>query len=142
MNRAAITFALVATLPFTACACRLTSVEPKGNELHIGTLRWSLGEADDVRSPSAWQGPLHAGSCSIKLDIIEGPFALTSSGMLFVNTYSGSERELHLVDLRACKIRWKSGRYTGKLKLDSQALQLGQRSIRLSESCMPLQGSG
>ncbi|MGZ3181998.1 MAG: hypothetical protein ACXU8N_06110 [Telluria sp.] len=142
MNPSAIALAFITTLPVAASACQLTSVEPRNGELHIGNVRWALGEADDEHRPSAWQGPLHAGRCSIELGIIERPFALTSNSMLFLNTYSGSERELNLVDLKACKVRWKSGRFVGNVTLDARGLRLGKRSIRLSESCWPFNEGG
>ena len=79
-----------------------------------------------------------AGRCTFKIGIIEQPIALTPSGQLYVATYSGSEREIALYDLRTCRVHWQSGEFAGKLELTSSALQMGEKTFKLDAQCVPV----
>jgi hypothetical protein len=78
-----------------------------------------------------------AGRCTFNIGIIEQPLALTPGGNLYVATYSGSEREIALYDLKTCKTRWKSAVFAGKLELTSSALQMGEKTMKLDGQCLP-----
>lgn len=118
--------------------CSLQTLAPHGSEVRAGAATVSLGEADNASSPNAWQGPLVAGACTFELGIIEPPLLLTPAKLLYVPTYSGSVRTLTLVDLNACKVRWQSAAFSGRLKIGPRALQLGAKRIALDARCVPI----
>ena len=79
-----------------------------------------------------------ADACTLDLGIIEGPLMMTNARMLYVPTYSGSVRRLFLVDLQACKIRWESAAFSGKLDIAPRALLLEDRRIAIDSHCIPV----
>jgi hypothetical protein len=118
--------------------CRLQTLAPHGSEVQAGAAMVNLGEADNASSPTAWQGPLVAGACTLDLGIIEPPLLLAQTNLLYVPTYSGSVRTLTLVDLNACAVRWKSATFSGPLKIGPRTLQLGAKRIALDARCVPI----
>lgn len=131
---------LLAALVFSITShaeCSLQRLEPKGSEIHSGEWAINLGEADNPVQPSAWQGPLVAGSCKLDLGIIEQPLALAAGHYLYVPTYSGSLRKLTVVNLKDCSIPWKSTVFSGHLAIRSQSLSLGGKRIEIEETCLP-----
>ena len=118
--------------------CRLHPVTPVGSTAQANGQTIRLGVADDAIRPVAWQGPLMADACTLDLGIIEGPLMMTNARMLYVPTYSGSVRRLFLVDLKACKIRWESAAFSGKLDIAPRALLLGDRRIAIDSHCIPV----
>lgn len=119
--------------------CSLRTLAPQNDRVSLGRLTITLGEADHPAQPTAWQGPLRAGRCTFDIGIIEQPIALTPSGNLWVATYSGSEREIALYDLKTCRARWQSGEFSGKLELTSSALQMGEKTLKLDAKCIPVE---
>lgn len=118
--------------------CKIETLEPRGNILKVrGVGDVSLGAADDLARPMAWQGPMSAGTCSLDLGIIEAPFMATSPGTVYVTTYSGAMRRVALVDLGACKIRWQSRPFVGAVQADSAGLTLGKRRLTFNGHCAP-----
>lgn len=117
--------------------CKLRTLTPSGNSVQVGAATLDLGEADNASTPSAWQGPLVAGACSLNLGIIEPPLVLTPTDLVYVPTYSGSVRRLTLVDFGRCSVRWKSAPFSGDLKIGSHELNLGGKRIALDAQCLP-----
>ena len=118
--------------------CRLHALTLVGSTAQANGQTIRLGEADDAIRPAAWQGPLVADACTLDLGIIEKPLAMTNASMLYVPSYSGSVRRLFLVDLQACKIRWESAKFSGKLQINPSALVLGDKRIAIDKHCMPV----
>jgi hypothetical protein len=141
MNKVLLTcLAVLATSSISMVAsarCVLTSIVPQDGKFELGKTTVSLGEPDSNSQATAWQGPLRTGQCSFDIGIIEQPIALTPSGALYVSTYSGSERSIALYDLKTCSIRWQSGKFTGKLELNSSQLRLNDEKITLDDACVP-----
>lgn len=133
----ALTGVLMASISAHA-GCRLQALTPHGSEAHIGAIHIKLGQADDVIAPQAWQGPLIAGKCTLDIGIIEPPLKLASSNLLYVPTYSGSVRQLMLVDLARCTIRWQSAPFSGSLAINPRQLRLGGTYIALDARCLPI----
>jgi hypothetical protein len=118
--------------------CNLQALTPHGSEMRAGAASVNLGEADNASSPTAWQGPLVAGACTLDVGIIEPPLLLAQGKLLYVPSYSGSVRTLTLVDLNTCSVRWKSMAFSGRLTIGPRALHLGGRRIALDAHCVPL----
>lgn len=118
--------------------CKLELLEPQASTVRVGAIQVSLGEADDLASPTAWQGPLVAGTCKVDLGLIEKPLALTNDRLVFVPTYSGSTRQLTLLDLESCTARWKSAIFAGELHIGEDELNLGTQRIALDAKCIPV----
>jgi hypothetical protein len=136
LNGALCAFGLCcATL--ASAQCSLQRLAPQNDRISLGRLTITLGQADHPEQPTAWQGPLRAGRCTFAIGIIEQPLALTPSGDLYVATYSGSEREIALYDLKKCTTRWKSAVFAGKLELTSSVLQMGEKAVKLDGQCVP-----
>jgi hypothetical protein len=127
----------VATDCLAAARCALRPLAPKAGKVIVGAATVNLGDADDAAVPTAWQGPLKAGTCTFEIGIIEQPMALTPSRLMYVTTYSGSMRAVTLVDLNTCSVRWKSGPVAGKVVLTDSALTLGQKRLALDAQCLP-----
>lgn len=137
LRRATLLAVLLVDLSAQA-KCKLHTLTTHGSEARAGRSIVNLGEADDAIRPTAWQGPLVAGACGLEVGIIEGPLVMTSSDLLYVPTYSGSVRQLFLVDLRACSVRWKSTTFSGSLRIGPRALSMGGRRIGLDARCLPM----
>lgn len=129
---------LCITAHAAATSCSTEIIKPHRDMIslpHVGDV--SLGTPDDSNPPTAWQGPMSAGACSLDLGIIEAPFLASHSGAVFVTTYSGAMRSVALVDLRACIVRWKSRPFVGDVRADAAGLRLGQRYIAFNKLCVP-----
>lgn len=133
----ALTGVLMASMAAHA-GCRLQALTPHGSEAHIGAMHIKLGQADDAIAPQAWQGPLVAGKCTLDIGIIERPLKLAPGNLLYVPTYSGSMRQLMLVDLARCAIRWQSAPFSGSLAIDPRQVHLGSKHIALDARCLPI----
>ncbi|MGJ7918479.1 hypothetical protein ACI48D_23790 [Massilia sp. LXY-6] len=131
-----MTAALAPNSP-AAARCTLKPLAPHESKLIAGTATINLGDADEPSAPTAWQGPLKAGTCSFDIGIIEQPMALTPAQLLYVTTYSGSMRTVTLFDLNTCSVRWKSEPFAGKVALMDSALTLGQKRMALNDQCLP-----
>jgi hypothetical protein len=131
-----LTAALVPNSP-AAARCTLKPLVPHDSNITAGAATINLGDADEPSAPTAWQGPLKAGTCTFDIGIIEQPMALTPAQFLYVTTYSGSMRTVTLFDLNKCSVRWKSMPFAGKVALMDSALTLGQKRIVLNDQCLP-----
>lgn len=136
--RCALSLALIVASVDSDAECTQQLLAPQGGEVRAGALSIRLGEPDDAVTPSAWQGPFEAGACKFELGIIEQPLVLAMGDLLYVPTYSGSERKLALLDLASCSIRWESAPFSGALKIGPRELELGQQRIALDAQCVPV----
>lgn len=119
--------------------CALVQIEPIEGRLVIdGAQDALLGEADNSVGPSAWQGPITSGRCTVDLGIIEAPFFAVGKGKVYVTTYSGSARNVVLVDLEACKVTWRSKPFTGEVTVTRDGLKMGARQVRTNAQCIPV----
>lgn len=135
---------LLATSPAIASSCDLNPLTIAQSAATGGNITVALGEADSADHPSAWQGPLqitvgHAASCTASEDvaIVEQPLML-GSGVLFVPTYSGSNKQLYALDTQTCKVIWQSSVYAGVTRFGHGELTLGGLHVHLSGECHPI----
>jgi hypothetical protein len=141
-NKLVISTVFLATLCVASLAiaqCSLQTLTPQVNKIDIGTTVISLGETSDPVQPVEWLGPLQAGRCTFDIGIIEQPIALTQNGQLYVATFSGSERQIGLYDLKTCTVRWKSDVFEGGLELTSDALRMDDQRMPLDDQCVPIE---
>ena len=135
--RCGLVFVAFALYVSARAECALKTLEPKGTVIGAGAFDLTRGEADDRVHPSAWQGPLVTGKCTLELGIIEPPLVLVSNSLLYVPSYSGNMRTLSLVDLAACSVRWRSWAFSGDLRISPTALELGGQRVKLDGNCLP-----
>lgn len=134
---------LAAHITAAYSTCNLGSVSVTGKVAKAGNLALDLGEADDPQHPTAWQGPLKITNetglaCTVSEDVamIEQSLLLGAS-VVYVPTYSGSENHLYAVDLKSCRVLWKSPAYTGKIRYSGSTLQWGRHSSAINAQCRP-----
>lgn len=127
-----------------AVACELHTLPVAVDRVQAGDINVALGEADDPQHPTAWQGPLQVGSadrhiCTVSDDvaIIEKPLLLGNGHILFVPTYSGSTNRVYAVDLKDCRVLWKSPEFSGATAQEGNVLVTGSRKLPLPMSCLP-----
>jgi hypothetical protein len=147
-----IAIALIAVLPLSPVAaaqdCQYLALDPGSGKFRAGDLSIDLGEADNAKQPTAWQGPITLArpggtSCSVDpaVSIVEGPIYLDGQHLL-VTTYSGSNRVLFAVDAATCTVLWRSQPFAGPVQLDAGTLHTGDRSVSLGAACLPLSSAG
>lgn len=132
--------ASLATLTLPACAaspraCELAQMSVEGGVARARGITVNLGEADHPQHATAWQGPLKisvkdspACSADVDVSIIEEPLLLGAS-VLYVSTYSGSESRLYAVNIKSCRVEWKSQPYVGKTSYADGHLILGRHQV-------------
>ncbi len=132
---------LIATALLASCfgvqaKCQLNKLNlQSGNErISIGAL--SLGEADNPEKPTAWQGPLKIDECIVDVGVIEQPLIIADGRYLLVTLYSGSTRQVIMVDPRSCTTRWTSPTFTVPPEIESNALRIDGIRVELDNSCM------
>lgn len=130
-----------AFLPCLAQACDLTTIQIVRGVGEVGNISVNFGEADDAQHPTAWQGPLQisvagAPACSVSDDasIVEGP-VLFGDDVLFVPTYSGSNNRVYAVDVKTCKVIWRSGHFAGKVVWRKGQLFAGKSKVAIDQHC-------
>jgi hypothetical protein len=124
-----------------ALACRLVDVDPHLGHFSVGPWTIDLGEADDKAHPRAWQGPItiaagDKAACTIdaEVSIVERPLYIGGHRLL-ATTYSGSNRTVFGIDMRTCKVVWRSAPFAGTVGLKAGVLQMGKGSRRLGPDC-------
>lgn len=130
---------LMLALQAAHAECTLQFKTPVNSKIETGLVTVSFGEADDQFQPSAWQGPITAGTCTFDDGILEEPIAVAPAHRLFVSSYSGSTRQIALSDLRNCSVVWKSEEFEGSLTLTAKSLHMGDRMLPLDEQCVPVE---
>lgn len=121
----------------TNAECTLEVLKPLGSSVLADGRTIDLGEADQPKNPSAWQGPLRVDACSLDMGIIEEPLVFVAPKFLYVATYSGSNRMFRLVDLDRCSMKWKSRQFSGGLDVTKRGIWLGGQQVRLNQACLP-----
>ncbi len=125
-----------------APVCTLERLSPQGSAFEVRGTEIDLGEADDSQQPQAWQGPVSikqgdAPACAIELNIIEAPLTLVAGRYLYMPTYSGSERQLHAVDIQACTLAWSSEVFFGTYQVEQDSLLIRGEALHLGRDCLP-----
>jgi outer membrane protein assembly factor BamB len=138
-----ITTAIAMPVVWAHAACPLSSAAVSGNTATVGRIVLDLGEADDSRHPTAWQGPLKIAAaggppCTVseEVAIIEKPLLLAGT-TVYVPTYSGSENRLYSIDTRTCEVIWKSQPYAGPIRYTDGQIVVGAKTVRLNRACRP-----
>ena len=138
LSHAVVLMMAAACFHAQAGTCKLVALVPQGDMLPVeGVGRVSLGEADNKAHPTAWQGPVTMGACSLDLGIVEAPLIGAGAGSFYLTTYSGAVRKVALIDSAACKVVWKSAPFVGQVKVVWRGLKLGGTTIVVDEHCMP-----
>jgi hypothetical protein len=123
------------TLAMPAWAGGATShfvrLTPHGSIVQAGKFQLNLGEADNSAAPTAWQGPIvvtdskrHTCNVSADVSIVTNPIFLAHGNLLYINTYSGSENTLYIVNAQTCAIKWTSPAFAGIPRITDNTLYL------------------
>lgn len=123
--------------------CDLVDMPIAGNTGRIGDVTVAFGDADNPRSPTAWQGPLRismgsgpACTASDAVSIVEKP-VLLGQDVLYVSTYSGSTNRVYAIDVKTCRTLWQGPAFTGSVDHRGALLTTGSHHIRLTVECRP-----
>ncbi|MBF3411146.1 hypothetical protein ACGY7B_26265 [Burkholderia pseudomallei] len=127
-----------------ASACDFVPLRIPVNVGKIGGVTVSFGEPDDSHHSAAWQGPLtlstgSAPACTVSDEvlIIVRPVVF-ADGVLYVPTYSGSSSILYAVDVKTCKVIWRSDGFPEKTRFDKRRLIMGTSQLRVDRHCRPV----
>lgn len=127
-----------------ASACDLVPLRILANMGKIGEVTVGFGEPDDSRHPTAWQGPLtistgFAPACTVsdEVSIIVRPLVF-AAGVLYVPTYSGSSSIVYAVDVKTCKVIWRSDDFPEKTRFEKRRLIMGTTQLRVDRRCRPV----
>ena len=141
--RAVLAAGLVVTLR-VASACDFVPLRIPVNVGTIEGVTVDFGEPDDTRYPTAWQGPLtistgSVSACTVsnEVSIIVRPVVF-ADGVLYVPTYSGSSSIVYAVDVKTCKVIWRSEDFPGKMRFDKGSLIIGTSQLRVDRRCRPV----
>jgi hypothetical protein len=140
---------LLVSMPAFANDCTLTRLIFAKNSAATGNVRVTIhDEASDLPysadNPQAWTGPIKisvrgqpACTASESVSIVENP-VLLGRDVLYVATYSGSDRIMYGLDTRTCRIVWKSPVFYGDPNYKHGVLILGNRRVLLNNECRPM----
>lgn len=126
-----------------ASACDFVPLRIAANVGKIGDVTVNLGEPDDSRHPTAWQGSLtistdSAPACTVSDEVsIAITPVMFAEGILYVPTYSGSSNVVHAVDVKTCKVIWRSDDFIGKTRFEKGRLIMGASQLRVDRHCRP-----
>lgn len=132
-----IAIALTTTSYGAQAKCQLDRLKLRSGNEHISIGVLSLGEANDPEEPSAWQGPLRIDQCSFDVGIIEQPLIVAGDRYLIVSLYSGSTRQIVMVDPVSCSTKWKSIFFTSPPEMDANTLLIDGVRFELDDNCTP-----
>lgn len=131
-----------------AQGCDLVPVKIVQSIGKVGDVTVNFGEADDAQHSSAWQGPLQittgsAPACSVsdEVSIVEQPVML-GGGLLYVSTYSGSNKRIYALDVKTCKAVWRSDDFSAKAVFKKGKIVMGSKSVLLDKQCRPMAKRG
>ena len=140
--------ALLLSISMLTQACDLVPMKIVQSIGEVGDVTVNFGEADDAQHPGAWQGPLQitagsapACSASDEVSIIEQPVML-GGGVLYVSTYSGSNKRIYALDVKTCKVVWRSDDFSAKAVFKKGKIAMGSRSVLLNKQCRPIAARG
>lgn len=141
--------AMLVSMPASANDCALTRLIFASNSAVSGSVTVTLDdEASDLPTradnPQAWTGPVkislrgqHVCKASESVSIVQNP-VLLGRDVLYVSTYSGSDRIMYGLDTRTCRIVWKSPVFDGVPSYTHGVLLLGKRRVLLNNECRPM----
>lgn len=127
-----------------ALACDFAPLRIVTNMGKIGDVTVNLGEPDDSQHPTAWQGPLtlstgSAPACTVSDEVsIIGRPVVFADGVLYVPTYSGSSSIVYAVDVKTCKVIWRSDDFPEKTRFEKGRLIMGTSQLRVDRRCRPV----
>ena len=130
--------------PASAADCKLAQMSVEGSIARAHGVTANLGEADNSQHPIAWQGPLKIAlkdgpvcTAGVDVSIITEPLLLGAS-VLYVPTYSGSDSTLYAVNIKTCRVKWKSQAYAGTTSYSAGHLILGRHpmAVPLDSRCV------
>lgn len=131
------------SVPAMADDCSFTLLAITNNHASSDGVSVTLGEADNPVRPLAWLGPVTisvsgrpACTSSEDVSIVEMP-VLLGRDILIVPTYSGSERRIYALDIKTCRVVWKSPTMYGGPRYQHGVLMVGDRSVRFDKACHP-----
>ena len=131
-----------------ADACALVDVPVARSTARVGDVTLAFGQPDDARHPKAWLGPLKisvgsAPACTVSDDvsIIEMPVML-GGNTVYVSSYSGSTNRLYAVNVKSCRVIWRSRDFRGTTRFQDAMLTFGGQHLRLNQDCHPAQNAG
>ena len=138
-----LAFTLMALFTPVSHACDMVPMRITGSIGQIRGVTVAFGMADDTRQPTAWQGPLRittgaAPACEVsdEVAIAEAPVML-GDGILYVPTYSGSSNRLYAVDVKTCRVLWRSRDFDGPIRFRGDHFTLGRRRLPFDRKCRP-----
>lgn len=124
-----------------ASACDFEPLRIAVNVGKVGGVTVNLGESDNSQHPTAWQGPLtlstgSAPACTVsdEVSIIVRPVVF-ADGILYVPTYSGSSSIVYAVDVKSCKVIWRSDDFPEKTRFEKGRLIMGTSQLRVDRRC-------
>ncbi|WP_148037703.1 hypothetical protein [Burkholderia pseudomallei] len=127
-----------------ASACDFVPLRIAVNVGKIGDVIVNLGEPDDSRHPTAWQGPLtistgSAPACTVSDEVsIIGRPVVFAEDVLYVPTYSGSSSMVYAVDVKTCRVIWRSNDFPEKMRFENGRLIMGTSQLRVDRRCRPV----
>ncbi|CAJ3719392.1 Uncharacterised protein [Burkholderia pseudomallei] len=127
-----------------ASACDFVPLRIAVNVGKIGDVIVNLGEPDDSRHPTAWQGPLtistgSAPACTVSDEVsIIGRPVVFAEDVLYVPTYSGSSSMVYAVDVKTCRVIWRSDDFPEKMRFENGRLIMGTSQLRVDRRCRPV----
>lgn len=125
----------------SSIACELTELTIKGRQAIFNDLIVEFGDPDDEVNPQKWLEPVilqiaNGKKCTIDIGLNERPLVIGGNN-LFVQTYSGSNRRLYVLDIKKCSIAWDSGEYYGYPAYKKGKFIIEGKRIKLDEQCNP-----
>ncbi|GGA01287.1 hypothetical protein [Dyella caseinilytica] len=141
--------ALLASTQTFASDCNLIYLTFAKNSATAGSVTVTIEDEPDnvpynVDNPQAWVGPVKisvggqpACTASESVSIVENP-VLLGRDVLYVATYSGSERTMYALDTKTCRIVWKSPIFFGNSIYSHGVLHLGKHGVLLNKMCRPV----
>ncbi|MDE1145275.1 MAG: hypothetical protein PW843_01490 [Azospirillaceae bacterium] len=123
--------------------CPYQPVEPASGKVRADTLTLDLGPSAGGKAKS-WKGPLtitqqDGTTCTADAAVAPIEGTLYSDGQhLLVTTAAGGGRKLFVLSTTSCQPLWKSGGFTGAVRLQDGQLYTGKNANKLNPDCLPL----
>lgn len=62
---------------------------------------------------------------------------MLGDGILYVPTYSGSDNRLYAVDVKSCRVLWRSHDFSGPTRFKDGYFVVGSERVSLDRNCRP-----
>ncbi|WP_148293659.1 hypothetical protein [Azospirillum sp. B4] len=123
--------------------CPYQPVEPASGKLHADVLILDLGPTAGGEG-KAWKGPLTIAqrdgttcTADAALAPIEGTLYSDGQHLLVTTSAGGGGRRLVVLSTTSCQPLWKSGTFTGQVRLRDGILYTGKTGTKLNPDCLP-----